>query len=334
MKNSLLEGYRSRPAKMDDLNAAVEMFNIDARSMVGVDKFILQEVGTEWQAPGFNQSTDSLVVLSADGSLAGYYQVWDLKPHVTIRCWGRVHPDHTNLGIGSYLLEWAHERARQGIPQAPIDARVVMRCSTISLNQAAQDLFQEAGMLLVRHMLHMVIDLDVPPPAPQWPPGITIRNLRVDQDEWDLTNAIVEAFRDHWGFVEMPIEEEHELWMHFIKNNDDYDPSLFFLAWDGDQIAGASLCWPHTHDDPEMGWVDELAVRRPWRKQGLGLALLQHTFGEFYARDKLRVGLGVDAENLTGALRLYERAGMHSDPNRQYAVYERELRPGVEIRTQ
>lgn len=334
MKNSLPEGYCSRPAKMDDLEAAVEMFNIDSRRMVGVDKFLLQETGSEWQAPGFNQETDSQVVLSPEGCLVGYYHVWDLKPHVTMSCWGRVHPEHTNLGIGSYLLEWAHGRACQGISKAPPEARIVMRCSSIALNQAAQELFKEADMELVRYMLRMVIELDRKPPEPQWPPEIEVHTLRVGQDEWELTKAVIEAFRDHWGFVERPMEEEYEMWMHFIENNDDYDPSLLFLAWDGDQIAGASCCWPFSHDDPDMGWVDELAVRRPWRKQGLGLALLQHTFGEFYARGVKRVGLGVDAQNLTGALRLYEKAGMHSDPNRQYVVYERELRPGVEMRTQ
>ena len=333
MKNSLPAGYRSRPANMDDLNAAVEMFNIDARRIVGVDKFILQEIGNEWQTPGFNPNTDSLVVLSQDGSLVGYYQVWDVKPHVSIHCWGRVHPDHTNRGVGSYLLEWAEERARLAIPKAPPQARVIMESSVICLNQAAQDLFTEVGLQQVRYALRMVIELDSPPPAPQWQSGIEVRTLVVDQDEWAMTNAVIESFRDHWGFVERPIEEEHERWMHYIKNNDDFDPTLFFLAWDGDQIAGASLCWPSSHDDPDMGWVDVLGVRRPWRKRGLGLALLQHTFGEFYSRKKLRVGLGVDAQNLTGALRLYERAGMHSDLNRQYVIYEKELRPGEDLRT-
>jgi len=73
-------------------------------------------------------------------------------------------------------------------------------------------------------------------------------------------------------------------------------------------------------------------VLRPWRRRGLALALLHHTFGEFYRRGKRRVGLGVDADSLTGALRLYEKAGMH--PIRQYASFEKELRPGVELSTQ
>ena len=334
MKNSLPEQYRSRPATMHDLESTVEMFNTDARQIVGVDKFIPREVGNDWQTPGFNLDTDTRIVLSPDGDVVGYYEVWDLEPHVSINCWGRVHPEHTNLGLGTYLLEWAEKRANQAIPKAPNETRVGMICSTITLNQAAQKLFQDAGMEVVRHWLRMVIDLDSPPPKPQIPEGIEIRTLVVDRDEWKLSKAIIEAFRDHWGYIERPMEDEHGRWMHMVRYNDDFDPSLCFLAWDGDQIAGASLCWTKSHDDADMGWVDELAVRKPWRKHGLGLALLHHSFGVFYQREKLRVGLGVDAQNLTSALRLYEKAGMHSDPNRQYISYEKELRSGVDLRTQ
>ena len=60
-----------------------------------------------------------------------------------------------------------------------------------------------------------------------------------------------------------------------------------------------------------MGWIASVGVRQPWRRQGLGLALIHHAFGEFWRRGERKVGLGVDAENPTGATRLYERAGMH-----------------------
>ena len=80
------------------------------------------------------------------------------------------------------------------------------------------------------------------------------------------------------------------------------------------------------------GWVDTLGVRRPWRRKGLGMALLQHSFGEFYRRGKYKVGLDVDSQNLTGATRLYERAGMHVA--RTYISYEKELRAGIELSTQ
>ncbi|KAA0260059.1 MAG: hypothetical protein EDM79_18925, partial [Chloroflexi bacterium] len=67
----------------------------------------------------------------------------------------------------------------------------------------------------------------------------------------------------------------------------------------------------------------------PWRKHGLGLALLQHSFAEFYKRGKRKAGLGVDAENLTGALRLYEKAGMHV--HLAFDTYEKTIREGREI---
>jgi mycothiol synthase len=334
MENILPKGYTSRPACEDDVEAAVEMFNTDAKRLLGVEIFILNEVANEWRTPGFNQETDSRIVISPEGQVVGYCDVWDMKPHISIDCMGRVHPDHTNMGIGTYLFAWAQDRGRQAIPKAPPEARVIMECDTITLNQAAEELFQDAGMQRVRYFFRMVIDLDAHPEEPRWPEGIEIRPIVLGKDEWPMTVAVVEAFKDHWGHVERPIEEEYERWMHYIKNNDDFDPALYFLAWDGDRIAGAVLCWPKSHDDPDMGWVNVLCVRRPWRKRGLGLALLLHSFAVFHQRGKLRVGLGVDAENITGALRLYEKAGMHSDPNRTYVAYEKELRPGIDLRIQ
>ena len=83
---------------------------------------------------------------------------------------------------------------------------------------------------------------------------------------------------------------------------------------------------------PKMGWVGTLGVRRPWRKQGLGLALLHESFAAFHRLGPTRVGLGVDASSLTGATRLYERAGM--SPIRQFDMYQKILRPGKDISTQ
>jgi ribosomal protein S18 acetylase RimI-like enzyme len=82
-------------------------------------------------------------------------------------------------------------------------------------------------------------------------------------------------------------------------------------------------------EDPDMGWVNQLCVRKSWRRQGLGMALLLTGFNEFYRRGKRRVGLGVDATSLTHATRLYEKAGMHV--TQQHDTYEKELRPGKDI---
>lgn len=335
MKPLLPKGYQFRPATMDDLEASVRMFNACSRQLIGVDEYTVKEYAPEWQSPGFNLKTDTRLVLAPDGQVVGCYEVWDLdEPHVNVYCWGRVHPEHTGLGIGSYLLHWAEERARQAISNAPEDARVVLHGSARSINQAIDELFQQAGFKMIRYLWRMVIDLDGPPLTPAWPAGIKVRTLVVGRDERPVVHAVRDAFIDHWGFVEHPFENEFERWMHFMNNDEDFDPSLWFLAMDGEEIAGMSLCRSKITEDPDMGWVDTLGVRRPWRRRGLGLLLLHHTFDEFHRRGKPRVGLEVDAQSLTGATRLYKRAGMHSDPSHQYSLYEKELRPGVDLSTQ
>jgi ribosomal protein S18 acetylase RimI-like enzyme len=100
----------------------------------------------------------------------------------------------------------------------------------------------------------------------------------------------------------------------------------------GDEVVGVSLCNYTMAEDREMSYVMSLGVSRPWRRKGLALALLHHTFGEFYRRGKRKVALDVDAHSLTGATRLYEKAGM--DVQRQSAVYEKELRSGADLSTQ
>jgi GNAT superfamily N-acetyltransferase len=149
-------------------------------------------------------------------------------------------------------------------------------------------------------------------------------------EEQDVIRVKRETFSDHWGHIDRPFDEEMARWSHWMEESgSEYDPSLWFLALDGDEIAGVSLNWPRAPGGQEIGWVQVLGVRRPWRKRGLGLALLLHTFGEYYRRGQRRIGLGVDAESLTGATRLYEKAGM--TVARTDNAYEKELRPGEDL---
>ena len=138
-----------------------------------------------------------------------------------------------------------------------------------------------------------------------------------------MIQAMREAFRGHWGYVERPFEDEFQDWMHLL-DTPDVDPALWFVAVDGNEIAGTSFGYATMAEDPELGWIWGMGVRRPWRRRGLALALLQSCFGALYRCGKRKVGLAMDAQNLSATC-LYEKAGMHVD--RQYMVYERELRP-------
>ncbi len=333
MMSRLPAGFSTRPAHFDDLEPVVELLNRAAHDLHGKDEFTVDDYRNEWMTPNFNLETDSLLVFSQDNQLVGYCEVWDIfNPPARVMVWQRVNPDYPGLGIGACMLDWAEKRARQAIQRAPQGSRVVLHSYVPHIDEAAGKLFEKRGFRPIRHLLRMVINLNGRPPVPRWPAGIVVRTKRVGEEE-AILRADIEIFKDHYGFVETSFEEEYERWRHFTLNDPDYDPSLWFLAVDGAKIAGISLCKPKIAGDPDMGCVGTLGVRRPWRRRGIGLALLQHSFREFYRRGICKVGLGVDAQSLTGATRLYQKAGMRPDPCHRHDLYAKELRPGVELYT-
>jgi mycothiol synthase len=308
---------------MDDLEAVSELIAACDIATYGTPDISLEEIRTAWQSPQFNLETDAYVVVAPRGRIVGYGDVED-REHVRLYSFVRVHPDYCGRGIGTHLLGLTEARARQHILHARPGTRISLNNWIVGVDEAARGLLQQEGYKLIRHSWRMEIELDEIPLVPAWPEGITIRTFVPGQDEFAVFTADQEAFQDHWGY--MPIN--FELWEHWALKREGFDPSLWFLAVAGDEIAGLSLC----KYEMDLGWVDTLAVLRPWRRKGLGMALLRHSFAEFYRRGTHKIGLGVDAQNLTGATRLYERAGMHVA--RQYDVYEKELRAGVELSTQ
>jgi mycothiol synthase len=325
--------FTIRPTTMRDLEPAVDLFNSCSMHMMGKTEANLDDVRAEWLLPDFDVATATRVVEDHRGRLVGYIEVWDINdPPVNIWVWGRVHPDYEGQGIGTALMQWAEQRARRALGRVPLDLRVTMRSGTVSGYEPAKEFFTDRGMQPIRHFYTMAIELEEKPPEPIWPAGITVRPMRGVEEARDVVWAVNDAFRDHWGYVEQPFEKELEHWIHFMEHEERFEPGLWFLALDDDEIAGVSLCMRESREDKDMAWVRTLGVRRPWRRQGLGLALLHHSFGEFYRMGRARAGLGVDASSLTGATRLYRRAGMR--PIRQFDTYQLVLRPGRDISTQ
>jgi mycothiol synthase len=325
------QGLTIRPGRLDDLPSAVEMFNRCSHKTIGRDEFTLERYQHEWSHPKLDLHQSTRVVLSPEGDVVGCIEVWDINPNpIHPWVWARVDPAWQGKGIGTAMMQWAIDRAEQAIKRVPAEARVSIYCSTNRDNAAAKELFASLGLSPIRFSWTMLIELDQAPPEPAWPSGIELKPYSHPEQAREVYRVIYEAFRDHWGYIEVPFEEGYERWQHFALAEEMYfDPDLWFLAMDGDQIAGISLCAPRTDDDPERGWVNTLGVRREYRRRGIALALLQHSFGTFYRLGKPRAGLGVDAQNLSGATRLYEKAGMHIEL--QEDTYELELRPGEEL---
>ncbi len=327
-------GYKARPVALADAEAVADLMDACSLELTGKKSADAGEIRSDWQLPHMNLATDTLAVLAPDGALVGAAELWDGEPYVRNYVWAEVHPRHQGLGIGTAIARWAEERGRQLVPQAPAEARVVLWQFKLTADEAAGRLLRQQGYALTRYNLRMVIDLAGPPPEPVVPAGLTIRPFVRGQEERALVMAVREEFRDQWGNVEKPFDEDYQEWLHWMDTSPTCDTSLFFVAMDGEEMAGTALCHAVRPEDPELGWISALGVRRPWRRRGLALALLQHCFAALYGRGKRRVGLGVDAQSLTGATRLYEKAGMHADRLHQYSCYEKELRAGKELSTQ
>jgi mycothiol synthase len=164
----------------------------------------------------------------------------------------------------------------------------------------------------------MRIDLRDDLPEPSWPDGISVRTMEPG-DEERVYEANNEAFADDWHFQPQPFER----WCSDAFGREGFDPTLVLLAEDDGELAGFSASSWHFSGDPEFGWIGILGVRPRWRRRGLATALLLHSFQDFRGRGATRVGLGVDAQNTTGAVELYERVGMHVA--RRNDTYEKQL---------
>lgn len=244
---------------------------------------------------------DCWVVEDEKGRIVAGGCVRPRHPH-RLRSFGGVLPEHRRRGLGTELRDRIEKRAREMAQDAPEGEDVWLGTDAGSTNESARRFFEERGYKHIRYFWTMGIDLDEDPPEPEWPDGIRFERARREVDERAVWKASDEAFVDHWEHHPTPYEE----WRQWMVESDDYDPSLWLLAKDGEEIAGISLCGL----DADAGWIGVLGVRRPWRRRGLGKALLLQSFHDIRERGKPRAVLGVDAANPTGATRLYESVGM------------------------
>jgi mycothiol synthase len=222
------------------------------------------------------------------------------------RIGGSVDPALRGRGIGTALLADLEQRARALAAEQRPDRDVALMAFA-PVGRSGEALLRGAGYETARWFIDMVrpnLDGIVEPPLPE---GLEIRPVTLDQHE-TIWRANREAFRDHWGGSDESIEQ-----LQRILDDPDTDPSLWLVAWDGDEVAGGvwNAIYPAENETHgfQRGWLDSVFTRRPWRKRGLGSALIGRSLRLLRERGMTSAILGVDAENPTGALGLYEAAG-------------------------
>lgn len=289
-----------RPSQADtaavaDLVGAVEL------TLAGAPEQSEQDLAREWSA--LDLSRDAWLV-ELDARLAGYAALYtDGSPLGD----AYVHPDFLGRGVGSRLADLVETEARER--RLP-----TLQIPVFGNDDRAHALLRGRGYRDVRRYYRMEIDLDGPPPPPSWPDGMTVS--AVDSTEIErFHHTLDDAFAEEWGH-----EPEREVDWRSIRERRSTDRSLWFAVRSGDEIAAAAIA---EEERWGAGWIASIGVRKPWRRRGLGHALLIHCFHELYARGRRKIALGVDAQNPTGATRLYERAGMHVAYSAVY--FEKEL---------
>jgi GNAT superfamily N-acetyltransferase len=250
-----------------------------------------------------------LVIVDIAGVVAGYGRTeWEDTAH------GRVHyvicflrPAWRRRGIGRALLETLEARATAVAATQAFDGPRYLQADAHE-DPGANALLESAGYEAVRYFFVMVRPhLDPVPDAPM-PEGLEIRPVREEHIRriWEAGN---EAASETWEYSE-PTEADYE---EFLSNPVEGDRTLWQVAWDGDEIAGQVRPYINRESNERLGlnrgWVENILVRRPWRRRGLARALIDASVAALRERGMTEGILGVDAENESGALRLYRSVG-------------------------
>ncbi len=316
-------GYTQRAARLDDAPATADLINACEMLDLGVPNTSAHALRRIWGSPD-HAPDDSALVVAPDGRLVAALNRFPEGAHL-VEFQGYVLPAARGRGIGSALLVLVETEARAHALAADTPPPAMRLTTDVwSVNTGARALLEARGYALVRRWERMLIEMDAPPEPPSLPAGVTIRAFVPGQDDRPFAEAMEEAQADEWGHISLTWEQ----WRYYhIESVPDFDPSLYFVAEQGGQIIGGALCSWERPGEPTVGHVRYLAVRRPWRGRGVGMALVRTIFATFYARGKPKVGLGVDADSPTHANALYHRAGMRAISTS--CVYEQTLTPTV-----
>lgn len=282
-----------RPAQEHDVEAAAAMLNEHSRRLYGADDMTPADLLLYWTSPDVELGLDVLLAVSASGELGGYADIGVHGDAVWLDIRG------TDASTLPALLDAIEQRAVAKEPDKKLWSY------TAAGDRPLNELLERTGYRTVRHSYRMRIDLDGEQPEPDWPAGYAVRTMS-DGEERRVYDAQMASFADTWMFAVEP----YEAWSHWMVEEPAFDRSLWFLAEKEGDLAGIVIARSQEHE-PGVGWIRILGVLPEHRQRGLGQALLRHTFAEFGRRGFSAVGLGVDAENPTGAVRVYERAGMH-----------------------
>lgn len=272
---------------------------------------------------GFDLDRDMLFA-EIDGQPVATARVWTRLLDGGARLYmmaGSVLPPWRRCGLGRALLRWSERRLREIAAAQPASSARAFRAFASDRQAGRRILLEGEGYAAIRYGFEMARPLAESIPDLPLPGGVEVRPVAPAQYR-QVFAAIDEAFRDHWGHGEVT-EEDYQRWI----NSPSFQPHVWQVAWAGDEVAGTVLNFIDREYNTEFkrlrGWTEDICVRRPWRQQGLAKALIVRSMRVLREQGMTEVGLGVDADNPNGALRLYESLGYRV--TKKFMTYEKPL---------
>lgn len=326
----LPEGHTIRPATVDDVEIILALLNKLALALVGETDDSAEDIRETLSDPHNNAAGRTRLVFDPSGALVGYGILEDYLRLENPIADVYVDPDVPGgqAELEAYLLAWIDDLCAANIPLITPEHRVAIRAWSYSHDDGYNGSLERAGYVNRRVFYQMRLELPAEPlTAPEFPEGFSLRIMPEGEDWTALIHAILDAWQDHYGYVRRPEEVAIPMWEKDLALM--FDPRTWLLVMHGDEVAALALCEVNHADQPDFAFVRMLGTVRKYRRRGLAETLLRHVFAEMQRLGMKRVGLGVDSESLTGATRLYERAGMQV--HIAYRMNEKLVRDGINI---
>lgn len=289
-----------RAPTLADLQEIAELVRACELADCGSSDTDAEVIQDTWNNTDLEQ--DAFVIVNAQDQIVGYTgirlygQLLLLDPNTNVRL------EYRGQALEDYLLQLAEERGRAlWTEQKQAGAQQI---KTWSISSTRRHLLEQRGYTVKSSDISMKIALDTFSSGPHAIAGMEIGRANLPQDERAVHLVIQEAFQDIGGYPYRPFDE----WRTGVLERPTFDPAMLYVARDGTRIVGAIVC--RTYEGTNTGFVNQLAVARPYRQRGIALALLYTVFAAYARRGIKSVDLNVDAHNATGAHQLYARAGM------------------------
>ncbi len=284
----------------------------------------VEDVARNYQHLVNSDPYQDMLFAESDGEVIAYQRVlWreEVDGPRIYQFFGFLLPTWRCKGIGRAMIHQAERRLLEIAATHPKGGSSYFECEGADTEKSKEALLVSEGYKAIRHSFIMVRpDLENIPDL-VLAEGIEIRPVLPEHYQ-KINDASKEAFRDEWGFSPEN-EPSVEQWLE----DPNFDPSLWRVAWEGDQVVGMVLSFINKQENQEYnrkrGWTENICVRRPWRKRGIAKTLIAASLRAIKERGMEEATLGVDTENLSGALQLYESMGYRSI--KRFSIYRKPL---------